>query len=74
MRYSSGQETLSFPMVGLQAGEQVWTAALGFLVTGVGLPVLTVIALAKVGGVLKRSVRLSAKLQGYHWRLLLICR
>lgn len=38
------------PMVGLQAGEQVWTAALGFLVTGVGLPVLTVIALAKVGG------------------------
>ncbi len=38
------------PMVGLQAGEQVWTAALGFLVTGVGLPVLTIIALAKVGG------------------------
>ncbi|HEQ1859147.1 TPA: branched-chain amino acid transport system II carrier protein [Providencia alcalifaciens] len=38
------------PMVGLQAGEQVWTAALGFLVTGVGLPVLTVVALAKVGG------------------------
>ncbi|BBG61252.1 LIV-II [Providencia rustigianii] len=38
------------PMVGLQAGDQVWTAALGFLVTGVGLPVLTVVALAKVGG------------------------
>ncbi|HGN1706097.1 TPA: branched-chain amino acid transport system II carrier protein [Providencia rettgeri] len=38
------------PMVGLQAGELVWTAALGFLITGVGLPVLTVIALAKVGG------------------------
>lgn len=35
------------PMVGLQAGEQVWTAAAGFLLTGVGLPV---IALAKVGG------------------------
>ncbi|MCW2256285.1 LIVCS family branched-chain amino acid:cation transporter [Providencia alcalifaciens] len=38
------------PMVGLQAGEQVWIAALGFLVTGVGLPVLTIMALAKVGG------------------------
>lgn len=38
------------PMVGLQAGEHVWIAALGFLVTGVGLPVLTIMALAKVGG------------------------
>ncbi|MDV5355446.1 branched-chain amino acid transporter carrier protein BrnQ [Kosakonia sp. SMBL-WEM22] len=38
------------PMVGLQAGEFVWTAALGFLITAVGLPVLTVVALAKVGG------------------------
>ena len=38
------------PMVGLQAGEHVWTAAFGFLITAVGLPVLTVVALAKVGG------------------------
>lgn len=38
------------PMVGLQSGEFVWTAAIGFLITGVGLPVLTVVALAKVGG------------------------
>ncbi|WP_109512344.1 branched-chain amino acid transport system II carrier protein [Pseudomonas ovata] len=38
------------PFVGLQAGPNVWMAALGFLVTAVGLPVLTVIALAKVGG------------------------
>ncbi|MDU4092267.1 MAG: branched-chain amino acid transport system II carrier protein, partial [Pantoea sp.] len=38
------------PMVGLQSGEHVWTAALGFLVTAVGLPVITVIALARVGG------------------------
>ncbi|MBA5859110.1 branched-chain amino acid transport system II carrier protein, partial [Morganella morganii] len=27
------------PMVGLQAGEMVWTAAAGFLITGVGFPV-----------------------------------
>ena len=38
------------PMVGLQAGPHVWTAAIGFLITAVGLPVLTVVALAKVGG------------------------
>ena len=38
------------PMVGLQSGEHVWTAALGFLITAVGLPVITVIALARVGG------------------------
>ncbi|UFH51510.1 branched-chain amino acid transport system II carrier protein [Pseudomonas sp. KNUC1026] len=38
------------PIVGLQAGPSVWVAALGFLITAVGLPVITVIALAKVGG------------------------
>ncbi|MDG9886223.1 branched-chain amino acid transport system II carrier protein [Pseudomonas putida CSV86] len=38
------------PIVGLQSGPYVWMAALGFLVTAVGLPVVTVIALAKVGG------------------------
>ncbi len=38
------------PMVGLQSGEHVWWAAAGFLITAVGLPVVTVIALARVGG------------------------
>lgn len=38
------------PMVGLLAGEHVWVAAVGFLLTAVGLPVLTVVALARVGG------------------------
>lgn len=38
------------PMVGIQSGEHVWTAAIGFLITAVGLPVMTVIALARVGG------------------------
>ncbi|TKI06318.1 branched-chain amino acid transport system II carrier protein [Martelella alba] len=38
------------PMVGLQSGPHVWWAAAGFLVTAVGLPVLTVVALARVGG------------------------
>ncbi|MDR0217913.1 MAG: branched-chain amino acid transport system II carrier protein [Enterobacteriaceae bacterium] len=38
------------PMVGLQAGGNVWIAAIGFLITAVGLPVITVTALAKVGG------------------------
>lgn len=38
------------PSAGMAAGESVWTAALGFLLTGVGLPLLTVVALARVGG------------------------
>jgi len=38
------------PIVALQSGPHVWMAALGFLVTAVGLPVITVVALAKVGG------------------------
>ncbi len=38
------------PMVGIQSGEHVWTAAIGFLLTAVGLPVMTIIALARVGG------------------------
>ena len=38
------------PMVGLQSGPNVWIAELGFLATAVCLPVIAVIALAKVGG------------------------
>lgn len=38
------------PMVGLAAGEHLWSATLGFLLTGVGLPLLTVVALARMGG------------------------
>ncbi len=38
------------PMVGLQSGEHVWQAAIGFLMTAVGLPVITLVALARAGG------------------------
>lgn len=38
------------PIVGQAAGTQQWMASLGFLLTGVGLPLLTVVALARVGG------------------------
>ncbi|WP_017893901.1 branched-chain amino acid transport system II carrier protein [Serratia sp. S4] len=38
------------PMVGLQSGEHLWLAAAGFIVTAVVLPVIAVIALARVGG------------------------
>src|SRR5690554_681018 len=38
------------PMVGQLSGNQLWYSALGFLLTGVGLPLLTVVALARVGG------------------------
>lgn len=42
------------PSAGMAAGEFVWQAALGFLFTGVGLPLLTVVALARVGGGMDR--------------------
>ena len=42
------------PSAGMAAGEQIWSAAFGFLLTGVGLPLLTVVALARVGGGMDR--------------------
>ena len=38
------------PMVGLESGPHLWWAVLGFLLTGVGLPVLAIVTLARVGG------------------------
>ncbi len=38
------------PIVAQQAGDQVWLAAIGFLITAVGLPVLTIIALSRTEG------------------------
>ncbi|MHA3090595.1 branched-chain amino acid transport system II carrier protein [Acinetobacter brisouii] len=38
------------PIVAQQAGEHVWLAAAGFLITAVGLPVLTIMALSRVEG------------------------
>ncbi|MBM7648808.1 LIVCS family branched-chain amino acid:cation transporter [Bacillus ectoiniformans] len=38
------------PFLGQQAGENVWLGIAGFLITGVGLPLLGVIAIARSGG------------------------
>lgn len=38
------------PFIGMESGHNVWIAAAGFLITGVTLPVITIIAMAKVGG------------------------
>ncbi|GLB58517.1 branched-chain amino acid transport system II carrier protein [Cytobacillus sp. NCCP-133] len=37
------------PFLGQEAGTNVWTAIIGFLITGVGLPLLGIIAIAKNG-------------------------
>ena len=37
------------PIVGLAAGEHLWSAALGFLLTGVGLPLVGVVQRAFAG-------------------------
>lgn len=52
------------PSVGLAAGEFQWSAALGFLLTGVGLPLLGVVALARVGGGLDTLTSPIGKLAG----------
>ena len=52
------------PFIGLQAGSHVWTAAAGFLVTGVGLPVLSVIALAKASGEMGNIISPVGKIAG----------
>lgn len=38
------------PLVGQLAGEHFWPATIGFLLTGVGLPLLTIVVLAHAGG------------------------
>ncbi|NAO28837.1 branched-chain amino acid transport system II carrier protein [Pseudomonas syringae pv. dysoxyli] len=45
------------PIIGLQAGLMTWKAALGFLLTGVGLPILTLLALARAGGEMRELSR-----------------
>lgn len=50
------------PLIGLQAGTSVWYAAMGFLLTGVGLPVMTAIAMAKAGGSLQAITQPTGRL------------
>ncbi|MFC4321292.1 branched-chain amino acid transport system II carrier protein [Litchfieldia salsa] len=38
------------PLLGQKAGESVWPAVIGFLATGVGLPLLAIIAISNVEG------------------------
>ncbi|MDG5787013.1 branched-chain amino acid transport system II carrier protein [Evansella sp. AB-P1] len=42
------------PALGQESGTAIWTATFGFLVTGVGLPILAIIAIAKSGGDLQK--------------------
>ena len=44
------QAILFPPIVAQQAGEHVWLAAFGFLITAVGLPVMTIMALSRMQG------------------------
>jgi len=52
------------PSAGMAPGEFIWRAALGFLLTGVGLPLLTVVALARVGGGMDRLTAPLGKFAG----------
>lgn len=60
-----GAGNIIFPAAsGLQAGAMVWQAAIGFLLTGVGLPLLTVVALARFGGGLASLTQPLGKIAG----------
>lgn len=60
-----GAGNIIFPAAaGLQSGEHLWQVILGFLLTGVGLPLLTVVALARVGGGLQTLTLPLGKLAG----------
>jgi branched-chain amino acid:cation transporter, LIVCS family len=39
------------PLLGQQAGDSLWTAIMGFLVTGVGLPLLAVFTISQAGNI-----------------------
>ena len=52
------------PSAGLQAGENLWPTAMGFLITAVGLPLLTLVALARVGGGIQELTAPLGKLPG----------
>ncbi len=56
------------PMVGFAGRRTRLTAAFGFLITAVGLPVLTVVALAKLAAVLTVSARQLVKSLAYCWQ------
>ena len=45
------------PMAGQMAGQNLWPAAAGFLMTGVGLPLLGVVMICKVGGGFNETAR-----------------
>lgn len=45
------------PILGLQSGTNVTPAAIGFLITGVGLPVIAAVAMARLGGSMEELCR-----------------
>ena len=60
------------PIVAQQAGEHVWLAALGFLITAVGLPVITIMALSRVEGSIQIHLLLYLQHQLLLFRITLV--
>lgn len=52
------------PYIGLQAGDNLWSEVGGFLATGVGLPVLALVAMARNNGSLAELTRPAGKALG----------
>lgn len=52
------------PFIGLRAGGDLWKAASGFLATGVGLPVISLVAMARCGGDIGELTKPAGKTMG----------
>lgn len=52
------------PFIGLRAGGDLWDAASGFLATGVGLPVISLVAMARCGGDIGQLTKPAGKTLG----------
>lgn len=60
------------PLMGAQAGENLLEAMLGFLLTGVGLPAMTLITLAAIGGSAQLTDKLPKNIALIFWIILFL--
>ena len=60
------------PMVGQQAGDHLLMAAVGFLITAVGLPLMTLVSMALAGGPGKMTADIPRRWHQLFWTALFL--
>lgn len=69
--YAGAGNIILPPYVGLMAGDNVWISALGFFLTGVGLPVFATFAMARINGSLKQLILPLGSILGF--AVIIVC-